>query len=217
MRFINIHTHQYSNDSNVLELVNQYPSQVDQSIPYYSVGIHPWHINIETLEAELQIVREQLALPNCIALGECGLDKKVETPFELQQQVFERQLALAEEFNKPVIVHCVAAFQKLATIKKQLSVKVPMIIHGFSKSAELAKQMLDNGFYLSFGKYLLRNPGLERTFLAVPVDRFLLETDSIEEGIDAVYELAANYKKQTVEQVCQQTETNFSQIFKFNL
>ena len=213
MRFINIHTHQFSADSNVLELVNQYPLQVDQSIPQYSVGVHPWHINIETLESELQIVREQLALPNCIALGECGLDKRIETPLELQQQVFEQQLALAEEFSKPVIIHCVAAFQELVAIKNSLSIKVPMIIHGFSKSVELAKQMLDNGFYLSFGKYLLRNPGLESTFLSVPNDCFLLETDSIEEGIEAVYERAASYKKQTVEQVCEQTAANFNRIF----
>ena len=144
MRFINIHTHQFSADSNVLELVNQYPLQVDQSIPQYSVGIHPWHINIETIESELQIVREQLALPNCIALGECGLDKRIETPLELQQQVFEQQLAVAEEFSKPVIIHCVAAFQELVAIKNSLSIKVPIIIHGFSKSVELAKQMLDN-------------------------------------------------------------------------
>ena len=61
---------------------------------------------------------------SCLALGECGLDKKVQTPLDLQQEVFERQLTLAEKYKKPVIIHCVAAFQELIAIKKKLKLSV---------------------------------------------------------------------------------------------
>ncbi len=62
-----------------------------------------------------------------------------------------------------------------------------MIIHGFSKSEQLAKQLLDNGFYISFGKYLLQSRSfgteLETVFRNMPNDRFFLETDTVEESL----------------------------------
>jgi TatD DNase family protein len=46
---------------------------------------------------------------NCLAVGECGLDKRIAIPIELQQLVFEKQLVLAQKYNKPVVLHCVAS------------------------------------------------------------------------------------------------------------
>ena len=152
MKFFNLHTHQYTNQPNVLELVNQYPQEFDPAIPFYSIGIHPLFIDENRLEDDFKIVDDKLALPECLALGECGLDKRAETPFDIQVSVLERQLALAEKHQKSVVIHCVAAFQELIEIKKRLKISVPMIVHGFSKKVELAKQLIDNGFYVSFGK-----------------------------------------------------------------
>jgi TatD DNase family protein len=198
MQYFNLHTHQFTNQPGVLELVNQYPQEFDVSIPYYSIGIHPLYVDENRLESDFQIVEEKLALPECLALGECGLDKRSETPFELQQSIFERQLALAEKYQKPVVIHCVAAFQELIEIKKRLKITVPMIVHGFSKKVELAKQLIDNGFYVSFGKNLLRSRSLgtelASVFNSIPNDKFFLETDTIEQGIQAVYALASKYK-----------------------
>ena len=89
-----------------------------------------------------------------------------------------------------------------------------MIIHGFSKNTLLAKQLLDNGFYLSFGKYLLRNPELKSVFKAVPNDRFFLETDTVDETIEEVYALAADYKGMTLEILQKQIAVNFEKVFK---
>ena len=77
--------------------------------------------------------------------------------------------------------------------------------------------MLDHGFYLSFGKYLLQNPELEEVFKSVPNDRFFLETDTIEEDISAVYALAANYKKLNDEQLHDVIGENFNAVFSNNL
>jgi TatD DNase family protein len=217
MKFFNLHTHQFSNQLDVVELVNQYPQEFDDSIPLYSIGIHPLYIDENRLESDFQILEQKLELPECLALGECGLDKRAETSFEIQQSVFERQLALAENYQKPVVIHCVAAFQELIEIKKRLKIKVPMIVHGFSKKIELAKQLIDNGFYVSFGKNLLRNPELESVFKSIPNDRFFLETDTMEEGIQDVYALAAKYKELELIELEEIVNKNFTRVFDCRL
>jgi TatD DNase family protein len=217
MQFLNLHTHKFTNQETILELVNQYPQEFEASIPFYSIGIHPWYINEKTLEADLQIIDSKLQESNCLALGECGLDKRIEIPLELQEMVFEKQLLLAQKQNKPVVIHCVAAFQEVIAIKKRLKIKVPMLIHGFSKNKQVAKELIDNGFHISFGKYLLQNPELETVFQSIPNDRFFLETDTVEEGIEEVYALASQYKKWSLDELQQQIKSNFAAVFKKQL
>ncbi|TPD71128.1 TatD family hydrolase [Flavobacterium microcysteis] len=210
----NLHTHKFSNHPDCLELVNQYPQEFDASIPFYSIGIHPWYIVEDRMEADLAIIEDKIQTANCLAVGECGLDKRIEIPFSLQEQVFRKQLALAEKYQKPVVIHCVASFQELIAIKNDVKITVPMVIHGFSKNEQLAKQLLDNGFYLSFGKYLLRNPELESVFKSVPDNRFFLETDTIEETIEEVYALASKYKAISEEDLQEIVQRNFKNVFK---
>lgn len=217
MEFFNLHTHKWTNQSNVLEIVNQYPQEFDATIPYYSIGIHPWFIVKERIESDLAIIESKIQEANCLAVGECGLDKRIETPMELQQMVFEKQLLLAQKHQKVVVIHCVAAFQELITIKKKLNISVPMLIHGFSKNAQLTKQLVDNGFYISFGKYLLLNKELEAVFKSVPNNRFFLETDTVDEGIEAVYGLAAKYKGISVKEIQEMVNNNFLEVFKIRM
>ena len=213
MQYFNLHTHSFSNQSNVVELVNQYPQEFSASIPYYSIGIHPWFIVEDRLESDLAILESKLSETGCLALGECGLDKRIEVALELQQTVFERQLLLAEQYQKPVVIHCVAAFQELIAIKKRLKISVPFLIHGFSKNEQIAKELVANGCYISFGKYLLRMPQLESVFKNMPNDRFFLETDTDEQTIQEVYALAAQYKGLSIPQIQELVTMNFSTIF----
>ena len=213
MEFFNLHTHKYSNRPNILELVNQYPWEFDETIPNYSIGIHPWYINEERLTDDLKMIDKKLGLSNCLALGECGLDKRIEIPLALQQDVFVQQILLAEKHQKPLVLHCVAAFQEVIALKKQLNVTVPMIIHGFSKNEQTAKHLIDNGFYISFGKYLLRNPDLKSVFLSIPNNRIFLETDTVEESIEEVYALAAAYKEMSMEEMKELIDQNFENVF----
>lgn len=209
----NLHTHNYTANSDILEIVNRYPYE-EMDVPYFSTGIHPWYIDIDKLEEYLAIIDQRLGMNNCLALGECGLDKRIEIPLNVQQEVFEKQLLLAKKHQKPVILHCVAAYQETIAIKKQLKIEEPMIIHGFSKNAQVAKQLLDNGFYISFGKYLLRNPELSAVFATVPNDRFFMETDTIEEGLELVYEKAATAKNIDLEELKNIVSNNFKTVFK---
>lgn len=213
MKFFNLHTHQSSNQTDVLELVNQYPQEFDVAIPNYSIGIHPWYIVENRIDADLEIIESKLKYKNCLAIGECGLDKRIEIPMALQQMFFEKQLALAEKYRKPVVIHCVAAFQEVIAIKKKMAISVPMIIHGFSKNKETAEQLIANGFYISFGKYLLRNPELELVFKSIPKERLFLETDTIEEGIATVYVLAAKYRNIEMGEMTAIINANFDTVF----
>lgn len=213
MHYFNLHTHQLTHSPNVVALVNQYPWDFVDNIPYYSIGIHPWYIDENRLTKDLAIIEEKIQLKECLALGECGLDKRIDIHLSIQIAVFEQQIALAERYQKPLVLHLVAAFDELIEIKKRLKISVPVIIHGFSKNEQVAKQLIANGFYLSFGKNLLRNPDLEIVFKSVPNERFLLETDTCEETIESVYALAARYKRLTLEEMQQVVARNFKKLF----
>jgi len=212
-KFINLHTHKFSNLSDVIEVVNQYPWEFDASIPNYSIGIHPWYINENRLASDLKLIELKLQEKECLALGECGLDRRIEIPLKLQISVFKQQLEIVKQTNKPIILHCVAAYDEAIAIKKEMKIENPMIIHGFSKNEQVAKSLLNNGFYLSFGKYLLRNPDLEKVFTFATENQILLETDTIEESIYQVYEKAALVKGISIEEMKAIVFTNFSKIF----
>ncbi len=208
--FYNLHTHQSVNKAHVVELVNQYPLDLQITSPYYSIGIHPWHINELTLAQELEIIEQHLQLPNCLALGECGLDKRIDTDLELQKKVFIEQIKLAEKYKKPLVLHCVAAYQEAIAIKKEYKITVPVVIHGFSKNIQVAQSLLSNGFYLSFGKYLLRNPELSDVFKQIPKEFVFLETDMIEETIEMVYQKAESIIDYDIKEV---VANNFKRVF----
>lgn len=208
----NLHTHKSSGKPHVFEVVNRYPYE-ELDVPYFSTGIHPWHIDVKKLDEHLSIIESRLKLPNCLAVGECGLDKRIEIPLDIQTRVFEKQLLLAKKYQKPVILHCVAAYQEVIEANNRIDPGVPMIIHGFSKNEQVARQLLDNGFYLSFGKYLFRNPELSPVFAGVPSDRFFLETDSIEEGIEEVYNKASVARNISLEDLKDIVSNNFKTVF----
>ena len=212
-KFINLHTHQFSKDSEVIEIVNQYPWAFDASIPNYSIGIHPWSIDENRLAADLDCIAEKLQLAPCLALGECGLDKRIDIPMAVQMSVFRKQLEIAMQTHKPIVLHCVAAYDEVIAIKKEMKIANPMIVHGFSKNEQVAQSLLNNGFYLSFGKYLVRNPEMEKVLKFVPENQILLETDTIEESIYQVYEKAAAVKGISVAEMKAIFFDNFSRIF----
>jgi TatD DNase family protein len=212
-KFINLHTHHYTMDSEVIEVVNQYPWTFDASIPNYSIGIHPWYIVENRLVADLDSIAEKLQLAPCLALGECGLDKRIDIPLTIQMSVFRKQLEIVKLTNKPLVLHCVAAYEEIIAIKNEMKIENPMIIHGFSKNIQVAQSLLNNGFYLSFGKYLMRNQELEKVLKFAPENKILFETDTIEESIHMVYEKAAAVKAISVAEMKAIVFDNFSRIF----
>lgn len=179
-----------------------------------SIGLHPWYIKQEGwLHQWAQI--EQVATNGTVyAIGECGLDKAVDVDFGLQQEVFVRHIQLANELGKPLIVHCVRAFQEVQDALKKERVKVPVIFHGFNTSVALAEQLVRSGYYLSFGEALLRSDGRQASvFVCIPDEQFFLETDDGECGILSVYAAAAAIRQRSVEDIKHIVEQNFNKVF----
>ena len=208
--YYNIHTHSFANNQQVIEIVNQYPKEINSNLPIYSVGIHPWYLNEIDFQKELLLIEKHIQSPGFKAVGECGLDKRIDTPLELQKKLCIPQLLLAEKYKKPIILHCVAAYQEIIQLKKQLKLTVPMIIHGFSKNAQVAESLIKNGFYLSFGKYLLLNADLASVLKTIPPNQLFLETDTIEQSIFEVYAKAEEILGANIKQ---QIEDNYYRVF----
>ncbi|MGG5506065.1 MULTISPECIES: TatD family hydrolase [unclassified Myroides] len=207
----NIHTHYLHKEADTLALVNQDLSKVDWSIPYFSLGIHPWYIKEELLEEQLDFIETHLQQANCLALGECGLDKKIAVPFALQKEVLVRQLLLAEKNKKAVILHVVSAYQEIIALKKQLNLTVPLLVHGFNKHQQVAESLWKNGFHLSFGRALLHSKRLQDTLASVPEQYIFLETDDDQTlSIGVIYAKAAECHP-NIEQI---VASNFKRIFK---
>jgi TatD DNase family protein len=216
MTFFNLHTHSKNNQNHVVALFNQYPHEFKNNIIPYSIGIHPWFINtdIDEIEKELAFIDDKLLDKNCLAIGECGLDKRIATPMNLQIEVFEKQLLLAQKNKKPLILHCVAAFDEVIALKKKHKIDVPIIVHGFSKNWAVAKMLLEQGFYISFGKYLIESSNVAIAFCEMPKDKIFLETDTIEQDITAVYNLGARLRNLNLIELQNQIEINFKKVFK---
>jgi TatD DNase family protein len=153
----------------------------------YSVGLHPWYITAQWQQA-IEEVKRWSVYEHVLAIGECGLDKICETDFALQQQVFEQHIAWANTLGKPLIIHCVKAFDETLLALKQS--QVPVIFHGFNKSRDLALQIIRAGHYLSFGK-ALGQPRMNQLLKSIPPERIFLETDDADISIQQVYQLAA--------------------------
>ena len=173
-----------------------------------SIGIHPWHINDNWKDGFASIV-EWARATNVVAIGECGLDMlKSPADIELQEEIFMAHAQLAEEMQKPLIIHCVKAFDRLMALHKELKPRQAWIIHGFRGKPQLATQLIDAGFYISLGERF--NPDSAK---AIPTDRLFIESDESPLPIADIYASVAEAKEIPAEQLALQIMTN-ARIFR---
>ncbi len=177
---------------------------------YFSAGIHPWDADQQISINELE---KFISNKNCLAIGECGLDKLKGPDLEIQKEIFKQQLQIAVNYQKPVIIHCVKGFDELIEICKPYSGKIPLIIHGFNKSFELAQQLINKGFYLSLNHSLFKN--ISTDFKQIPLDNIFLETDNNEHlSIVEVYKKATIYFNVNEDELKEKIYSNFTTLFK---
>lgn len=166
---------------------------VDGPIQHHqvSLGLHPWYFTEEDMESQLKILESHLDDRRVLMIGECGFDRLRGPVLSLQKEAFNRQVNLAMKFEKPLIIHCVKAFDELIACKKQVGNSVPMIIHGFNKSAMLGRQLLAHGFLFSFGEAIMREGSPASQFLKEIEEPFFLETDDSPLSISDLYRRAS--------------------------
>ncbi|MBW6480833.1 MAG: TatD family hydrolase [Bacteroidales bacterium] len=216
---INIHTHKPCAE-HALCISNFFPDDFRENNKkhsgFFSAGIHPWYIkDEETLEKQLKLLDEIISHSNCLAIGEAGLDKVTKSDWDLQERAFIEQIKISEKTGKPMIIHCVKAWDEILKLRKQQKPTVAWIIHGFSSSEQMAQQLLDAGCLLSFGKMIMNSDSkAAKVLMNLNSDEFFLETDDEDIGIDQIYKKAAEFRKISVDELKEKINVNFEKVFK---
>lgn len=147
---------------------------------YAAVGVHPSETE-ELNEERFEALRLQCQHPKCVAIGEIGLDYYWPEPgAELQKEWFERQLELAREMKKPVIIHSREACKDtLDVLQAHAAEEIGGVIHCYSYSAETARDYLKMGFFFGIGGVLTfkNSKKLKEVVETLPMEVMILETD----------------------------------------
>jgi TatD DNase family protein len=202
-RYINIHGHRQASNIDEWVMMNLMakdfpPDDIENG--YYSVGFHPYNVDRADEEETLDKVRMAVKHPRVLAVGEIGLDKSIQAPLEKQFRIFERQVAIAESANLPVVLHVVRSFNEMVEFMKAKQPVVPMIIHGYNGSAQMAEELVKAGFLISFGEAITgEHSKIVEALLKVPVEKMFLESDEGDMDIREIYQFAAAAKGVSVE------------------
>jgi len=195
-----------------------------------AVGFHP-HEAKDCDDAAFAEIARLAREPRVVAIGECGLDYHyMHSLRETQIEVFERHIALAKELDKPIIVHNRESTADMVEVLGRSGVRG--ILHSYTESLDVARGLVDLGFYISFsGIVTFRNAeSLRDVARGLPHDRVLIETDTPYlapvpyRGRDnepayviAIAELLAKLWEVPVEKVAEQTTANFETVFSVKL
>jgi TatD DNase family protein len=143
-----------------------------------TVGVHP-HDAAKATEETFATLRQLADYPKVQAIGEIGLDYHYDfSPRDVQRSVFERQLSIAEEAGKPVVIHTREAWEDtLAVLRSRW--QGGGIMHCFTGDEQQARAALDLGFHLAFGGVLTfpKADAVRQAARITPADRLLVETD----------------------------------------
>jgi TatD DNase family protein len=183
-----------------------------------SVGWHPWYLTGDAALWEQQLL-EAASRTDVVAIGECGLDKVCNTPWEQQLYAFDISRKVAALCEKPLILHVVRAYEEVLSLKWTHRAQYPdhtsgWVIHGFSKHPQVAQSLVKAGFYLSFGAALLRDDApAAQAMRQVPHDRIFLETDAqTTVNIEQIYERAAAILEIPIADLIAQIEANWEGV-----
>jgi TatD DNase family protein len=191
VEYIDIHTHDskpavgiYAVE-NLMAHENLQPEKI--AAKAFTAGIHPWHLNYKNREEQLKYILKVADNPDLVALGEAGFDKLKGPSIEIQRSTFEEQVKIADEKQKPLIIHCVRAWDELLAAHKNLKPAKPWLVHGFRGKKELALQLINRGMYLSFWFDFVLRPESSDLLRFLPKNKLFLETDGADVDIRKIY------------------------------
>lgn len=205
---LNLHTHLLKKQADEQIIFNEIIPDSEEGLETFSLqntsnwlsaGVHPWYINEQLYNSQLKKLANVAQDPAIKFIGECGLDRLKGAALPLQEEIFIKQIRIAEDVQKPVIIHCVKCYNELISIRKIVRSRVPLIVHGFNTKIEIARQLLDKGFYLSLGGAVLNEESNALKVLQeIPLERLFLETDDKDISIVDIYLKAAEVKGLTM-------------------
>lgn len=173
---------------------------------WLSSGIHPWY----TLESDRQFeLLSSLAVNDrLVAIGEAGLDKLKGPEMKIQVKIFRRQIELAIKVQKPLIIHCVKAWEELIALYKEYKTDIPWVIHGYRGNAEQTKQLSKLGFKFSIGEYFNAE-----AVKYMPNDSIFCETDMSDISLCKVYDSICECMEWSFDDFAQIVENNMRICF----
>jgi TatD DNase family protein len=193
--YIDIHVHGGTPASGIfiLESLMAHEEKIPANTPgvAYTYGIHPWFLTEDNYKQLLLSVESSVNNPEIIAIGEAGFDRLRGPSAKLQRSVFEEQIFISEKIKKPIVIHCVRAWEELLAVHKEIRPEMPWLIHGFRGNVELAAQLLSKGMFLSFWFDFVIRPESGSLLRTLPTDRIFLETDGAEVDIRTIYNKVA--------------------------
>ena len=215
--YIDIHTHDAKPAEgifaveNLMAHENLKPEKI--STRAFTAGIHPWHLNENNREQLLEYVRNIAGNPDLIAFGEAGFDKLRGPSVELQKSTFTEQVKMADENQKPLVIHCVKSWDELLAAHKNLKPVTPWLVHGFRGKKELALQLIKRGMYLSFWFDFVLRPESADLLRFLPKERIFLETDGADVDIREIYKKVSNDLAVSVDDLKNIILVNFKVLF----
>ena len=195
---------------------------------YACYGLHPY-LAAEHADDDIRLLQDWLDNKPCVAIGECGLDyRKDQADRQLQWKFFNAQLALAHALEKPVVIHAVRATgDVIDSIKNYPGLRG--MVHSYSGSYEQALQLIDLGFYISFGGAITYDNAKKLRAAAgkIPLASILLETDAPDQP-DASHKGKRNepaylvnvlnclgeLRDESIEEIAVQTTRNARKLFQ---
>jgi TatD DNase family protein len=213
--YVDIHTHNPVAGRRVISLQNVFLQDYSNFQDYrnpLSVALHPWHLRI-LMEKDIDKLLSQVLLnKKVIAIGETGIDKKCDVPLLFQKEIFNKHILYAETAGKPVIIHCVGAWDEIIAAKKKCN--VPFIIHGYRGNIQNLEMLLKHNCYLSVGESILRDDSVVAEMVKeIPVDRLFLESDDSDIKIKVLYKKLAELKNITKGQLKKDIFANYKTVF----
>lgn len=180
-----------------------------------TLGLHPRNIHELDFDEFRDIVESHA--DSLLAIGECGLDTFVSIDKQDQITAFKMQAYLAEELEKPLIIHCVRSYSEIIRLHREIQPKKPWIIHGFNRNRDIAESLLEQGIILSIGNELMKEDHPLSSFVShmkeIP---FLLETDGKDIEIEQIYQRCAILLGLDIAQLKERIATHFKQIYGTN-
>jgi len=216
IKFIDFHTHHGKGSTDTVAVVNLFAGDdVPGKFPsntLFSAGIHPWFLTAENEEEQKAELILTIAHPHVVMIGEAGFDKIKGPEENLQYRTFCFQAELAEELNKPLVIHCVKGWDSLLRARKAIKPSVNWIIHGFRGSAVQARALASEGFLFSLGIAGISDEIISETGF----DIILPETDASEEQIINVYRKFADVTGKSMDELSAIFRKNFNGCFSIN-
>ncbi len=144
------------------------------------MGVHPCSVQAD-YENELKIAEEWLGKRKFAAVGEIGLDYYWDRSFDKEQKIaFHRQIEWALHYRLPIVIHSRESMDdSIAIVKEHQNGNLRGIFHCFGGSAEMARKVIDLGFFLGIGGVLTyKKSGLDEALQDIPLEHIVLETDA---------------------------------------